>query len=104
MTTDQLMGILRALLQIGGGIATALGWITSDQMNALTQTMLQAAGPIMMLIGTVWSIVANSKTSILTSAANMPEVKEIKLETKSGDVEAKSNVAALLKATPDNVK
>ena len=98
MTTDQIMALIRQALPLLGGVAIALGWFTADQVSAFTQVILQIAGPGLAFIGVVWSFFANNKTSILTSAANMPEVKEIKLEPHAPET------AALSAATPSNVK
>lgn len=103
MTQDQLMGIVRVLLQVFGTIATMLGWVTPDQVGEMTANILAAVGPIMNVVGLVWTAMANSKTSILTSAARMPEVKEVVLTKKPDADSSKDSVASLLKATPDNV-
>jgi len=74
MTTDQIMGVLRQILPILGGLATGLGWLTVDQVTGYTQIILQIAGPAVSLVGIIWSLKANSKTSILTAVSNMPEL------------------------------
>lgn len=77
MTTDQIMGILRVLLQVLGTLATAFGWIAPDKVASLTAQILAVAGPISVLAGTIWSVIANTKSSIIQSASKMPEVTGI---------------------------
>ena len=76
-TQDQVMGLLRQLLPLLGGIAVGLGWLTKDEVAGYSALILQSVGPIMIIIGWVLSMIANSKTSILKSAAAMPETRVV---------------------------
>lgn len=98
MTADQLMGLVRQVLPLLGGLAIGLGWLTADQVGKITQLVLQIGGPLITLIGVIWAFVANSKASILTSAANMPEVKKIVLEPSAPEA------PTLSQTTPNNVR
>lgn len=98
MTGDQWMALLRQVLPLIGGLAIGLGWLTADQVGKITQVVLQVAGPFMALAGVVWALIANNKSSILTSAANMPEVRKIILEPSAPDT------PALNQSTPTNVR
>ena len=99
MTTDQIMGLIRQVLPLLGGVAIAFGWLTADQVGALTQKALAIAGPFLMLAGVIWALIANGKASILTSAANMPEVKKIELDPHAPETSALAG-----SATPSNVR
>jgi len=99
MTTDQIMGLIRQVLPVIGGIAVALGWFTPDQVATLTQKVLAIAGPGLVFAGVIWSLFANSKAAILTSAGNMPEVKAVVLERGAPDTPSLSG-----SATPSNVR
>ena len=103
MTQDQLMGLIRQLLPVVGGIAVALGWFTADQVGKLMQVILQIAGPVSVVLGAIWSLIANGKVSILTSAANMPEVKKIVVAAAESTPEATEAARSLAIATPVNV-
>lgn len=72
MSNDQLMGLLRQGLQIGGTLAVAFGFLTPDKVASLTATILQIAGPIMMLSGIIWNLIANKQTSIAASIGANP--------------------------------
>ena len=72
MNQDQIMGLLRQVLPIIGGIATALGWLSPDKVASLTATILAIAGPAAMLVGVVWSLIANKQTSIAASLGANP--------------------------------
>lgn len=67
MTQDQIMGLLRQLLPVLGGIAVALGWISPETVASLTAKILAIAGPLAVLAGVVWSWVANKPTSVAAS-------------------------------------
>lgn len=97
MSQDQLLALLRQVLPILGTLLTVFG-LSSATATAITNTLMSIAGPLMMIASTIWSLFANSKKSILTSAANMPEVKTITIDTNV------PGAAATLQATPDNVK
>lgn len=75
MSQDQIMGLLRQILPIIGGIATALGWISPEKVASLTATILSIAGPVIALAGIVWALVANSKSSIAASIGAMAETR-----------------------------
>lgn len=97
MTADMVMALLRQFLPVAGTLATALGWIAPEKVAPLVSSILAAAGPVMVLGGVIWTTVANTKKSIITSTANMPEVKEVVL--KKDDVKANE----LERDTPVNV-
>lgn len=97
MTQDQVMGLLRQLLPAIGALALVLG-VSQTTVSYWTNLILQIAGPISIVVGVIWSLVANSKKSILTSAANMPEVKEITIDKTAP---AASELAGA--GTPNNV-
>ena len=52
MTQDQLMGLLRQLLPVIGGLALAFG-VSQSEVNYWTALVLQIAGPLSIIAGTV---------------------------------------------------
>lgn len=72
MTQDQIMGLLRQVLQIAGTLATSLGFLAPDVVAHWTAVILQVAGPIAMLVGIVWNLIANKQTSIAASIGANP--------------------------------
>lgn len=80
LSNDQIMGLLRQVLPVIGGIGVTLGWVTTDQVAAGTQFLLQIASPLAIIVGLTWSLIANMKSSILQSAAQMPDVRAIVME------------------------
>lgn len=96
MSNEQLIGLLRQILPVFGGIAVTLGWFTSDQVVAGTSTILQIIGPVMIVGSSIWSLVSKTKANLVSAVSAMPEVQSIKLQpTVAG--------AALAKDTPANV-
>lgn len=96
MTQDQWMGVLRQILPLFGGVLVTLGLVSQGTINHWIEIAMTIVGPLMTIAGIVWQIVANNKKSILTSAANMPEVKKIELKSTESGKE-------LERVTPSNV-
>lgn len=88
------MALLRQIIPIASGVAIALGFKEAT-VSATVNLLLQVGGPLFALVGIVWAYVANSKSSIITSAANMPEVKSVELKATAP--------ANLVDSTPPNV-
>lgn len=80
MSKDQIMGLLRQVLPLVGGILVTFGWIKADQAATLMDAIITGAGVITTIGGILLSLKANSKTSILTAAGNMPEVEKVELK------------------------
>ncbi|MFE1598171.1 Pam3-gp28 family putative phage holin [Methylobacterium sp. ID0610] len=78
MNQEQLLSLARTLLQIGGALAVARGWISAEQMASLTDQLIIAAGALVMIGTTIWGLVARSKKNLVAAAAALPEVAEIK--------------------------
>lgn len=85
LSQEQIMGLLRQILPLIGGMAVAMGWLTTDQVGKYTQFILQIAGPIMVGWGVIWSFFANSKSSLITKVADLDEVKNVVLDSKQPD-------------------
>jgi hypothetical protein len=75
---DQLMGLVRQVLPVIGGILVALGWLPETFIAAIKANMesiLAAISALWVAGGAIWAAWANSKTSIVQSVAQMPESK-----------------------------
>lgn len=82
LSTDQLMGLLRQVVPVIGGVLVVLGWVPESVVTAIKANMegiLAAVSAIIVAASAIWSAIANSKKSILQSAAQMPEVKRIEV-------------------------
>lgn len=96
MSNEQIIGLIRQILPVFGGIAVTLGWFTSDQVSAATATILQIAGPVLIVVSSIWSLLSKTKASLVATVAAMPEVNSVKTEaTVAG--------AALARSAPANV-
>lgn len=83
ISQDQWMGLVRQVLPFLAGVAVAKGWLTADQSVNLVSVILQVAGPFGLVVGGIMSYFANSRHSILTSAAQIPEVKKVVVDDQS---------------------
>lgn len=97
MSTEQIMGLIRQILPVLGGIAVSLGWLTSGQVGDLTATVLQIAGPGLIIISTIWSLLNKTQANLVATVASMPEVKKVELQPTVAGV-------TLERQTPPNVQ
>lgn len=97
MSRDMAMDLLRHVLTLLGAVATAFGWLTPGEVTTWTNLIMQVGGPLLIAVGSVWGLFANTKASIVTSAAEMPEVKSIVLDKDE------AATADLEQVTPSNV-
>lgn len=97
MNSEQIMGLIRQILPVLGGIAMTFGWLTPGQVATGTATILSIAGPGLIVISTIWSLVAKTNTALVTAAVAVPGVSHIVLQANPDGIE-------LSKATPPNVR
>ena len=69
MNSDQVGGIVRALMAVGAGYALSLGF-TDAQWLAIT-------GAVVTLITIIWSVYSNTVTSMIASVARDKEVVKV---------------------------
>jgi hypothetical protein len=67
MTSDQILGILRAILSAGGGFILAKGWVSAETWAWIT-------GGILTMGPALWSWVSNRPAAIAASAQALPGV------------------------------
>lgn len=104
---DQFMGLVRQLAPFISGILVTFGVISATQQADATAIILGGAGLVTQAIAFYLSWKANSKASILTSAAQMPEVKEVVLEKPTMAAAAGTTPQAIMQlaeTTPANVR
>lgn len=92
MNPTQLQTTLAPIAAAVAGFLAGRGAFGWDQATWITVIMGLATGA-----ATIWGAVAARKTAMVSTVANMPEVKEVAL-TKGA-----SGVTALDAATPENV-
>lgn len=76
MNWEQISSILRHVLTFGGGFIVAKGWVSAETMTGLV-------GAVITVGGAIWAIVNKTPTNIVASAAALPEVQSIKLESNA---------------------
>ena len=69
MNSDQVGGIVRAIMAVGAGYALSLGF-TDAQWLAIT-------GAVVTLITIIWSVYSNTVTSMIASVARDKEVVKV---------------------------
>lgn len=79
MTQDQLMGLMRQVIPIVGGLLVSIGFLNPETVAKITGLWAQIGGGVIVVVGGIWAFMANSKSSIIASASAMPEVKSMTL-------------------------
>lgn len=67
---DQVLGLVRTFLAIGGGAAIGRGWITGEQLA-------QIGGLAGSLVPMVWTLFAHADSAKLAAVAALPDVRKI---------------------------
>lgn len=80
MSQEQILGLVRQILPVLGGVAVSFGWLTTNQVSDVTATLLQIAGPIMIVGSAIWSAINKTKANLVSTVAALPEVKTIELK------------------------
>lgn len=76
MNQEQLLGLLRDVLKVGGTIAAMVG-VSATDINHWTSIILQYGGPVLTIISIVWSQMGKTKAAIVQKAVAQPEVLAI---------------------------
>ena len=89
MTSDQITGILRAILAAIGGFILAKGWVNAETWAWITGGVL-TIGPA------IWSVINNRPAAIAASAQALPGVN-VQTTAAAGDavVTAVANAKAV---------
>ena len=80
INTDQLMSLLRTLLQIAG---TAI--VTHGTLGINGAMWEQISGAIIMLAPTVWGVLAHTDSAKLAAVEAMPDVTKISVKETASD-------------------
>ena len=70
MNQDQLLGLLRNVLALGGGFALGHGYLSGEQVTLI-------GGIATAVVPVVWSYIANTDRAKLAAVAALPDVKKI---------------------------
>ncbi len=97
MNPTQIQTTIAPIVAAVAGFLAGRGYFGFDQA-----TWISVLAGLGTLIATIWSAVAARKTAIVTTAANLPEVKAIQLEDR--DPKVAESVASINLSTPNNVK
>jgi len=92
MNTTQVTSTFASLIAFVAGLAAGRGLFGWDQATWIT-ILTAAVG----FGATVWNAVSGRTSALVTNVANMPQVKEIKLDASA------PGTAAINAATPNNV-
>jgi hypothetical protein len=76
--TDQILSLIRAILQIVGTSLMAKGVVTTADWTTYSGAILMAA-PI------IWGLLAHTDGAKIAAVAAMPDVEKIVVQPKAGD-------------------
>lgn len=103
MNQEQIMGLVRQVLLIGGTLATTLGWATPDKVAGWTATILSLVGPVSMVVSVIWSAVNKTQANLISTAALQTDANGIKLVKDVTLNPLAQGVVDVARATPANV-
>jgi hypothetical protein len=86
VTSDQITGILRAILAAVGGFILAKGWISAEMWNWIV-------GGLLTIAPAVWSWFSNRPASIAASAQSISGVTVTTSPAATADVKAAVSAA-----------
>ncbi len=92
MNQDQLIGLLRNAVSVGGGYAMGRGWLNGEQVTLI-------GGAVGTLVPLVWTYFAHTDAAKLSAAAAMPDVKKIVVASTNGAFKEAANDPAQSKIT-----
>lgn len=90
MTQQQIMDLIRQILQVLGTIATAFGFLSADAVAAWTAMVLQIAGPLAMIGAVVWGYLDTRKSKLISDVDKMDGVAGV-VTTKTPEGVALAN-------------
>jgi hypothetical protein len=97
MNATQLQTTLAPIIAAIAGFLAGRGYFGLDQA-----TWLSVIAGIGTAATAIWGAYTARKSALVTTVANMPEVKEVSLDA-SATGQAGTDVSALSRATPSNV-
>jgi len=103
MNQEQIMGLVRQVLLIGGTLATTLGWATPDKIAGWTATILSLVGPVFMVASVLWSTINKTQANLITTAAIQTDSNGVPLVKKVEINPLAQGALDVARATPPNV-
>lgn len=70
MNQEQVLSIVRALLQIAGTVLVSRGFMTETDWTTI-------AGGVVMAVPVIWSMYVHMKSTQIATVAAMPDVKKV---------------------------
>lgn len=98
MNPTQIQTTLAPILAAAAGFLAGKGFFGLDSLG-----WMNILGGLTAAAATVWGAIAARKNAMVTTVAQMPEVKSITLDKNAADT-TPTKVAELNRNTPDNVK
>jgi hypothetical protein len=90
MSQDQILAALRIIIPVALSYVAGAGWIEQADVASISAAIVTLAAAI-------WSVVAHSKRNIVATAAALPEVRRVEMES----TEAGKNLANRINSTPE---
>lgn len=103
MNQEQVMGLVRQVLLIGGTLAASLGWLSPEKVAGLTATVLSLVGPVFMVASVIWSAITKTQSNLIATAAAQTDVNGVKLVSNVSLNPMAQGTTQIAKDTPNNV-
>ena len=92
MNSEQIVSLLRTILQVLGGVLVTKGVLTQAEVTTSLDQLMIVAGSLMTFGATVWSLYTRRKAGIVSSAASLKEVSGVELTDATIARDAKRSV------------
>lgn len=79
MNSEQVISLLRTVLQVLGGVLVTKGFLTQTEVSSSLDQLMVIAGSLMTLGATAWSLYTRRKAGLVASAASLTEVSGVEL-------------------------
>src|SRR3954463_8594329 len=79
MNSEQVISLLRTVLQVLGGVLVTKGFLTQTEVSSSLDQLMVIVGSLMTLGATAWSLYTRRKAGLVSSAASLKEVSGVEL-------------------------
>jgi hypothetical protein len=77
MNSEQVISLLRTILQVLGGVLVTKGVLTQAEVSSSLDQLMVIVGSMMTLGATAWSLYTRRKAGLVSSAASLKEVSGV---------------------------
>jgi hypothetical protein len=85
MNQEQLLGLLRMVLTMGGTFLVARGYLKPEDLTSTVAVLVTAIGGVVTAGSLVWSLYSKTKANQIASVAALSNVQQVVTDQKTAD-------------------